>query len=180
LHAGFTQMASWSDFGRLPIETESVHHLYLASRYQLEVRVPALLPPPNQDTLPATTYRPYRQADTVTAASKQFTAASESMPSSGSANGVDAIYGTSSVLQLRSRCSLELADPASLMCSYTRDPHLRPKAAPLPPSDVASHKKQLHSLRRYKSSLDVLLAILQSGWVPCSYRMCLAVQLGTL
>jgi hypothetical protein len=26
--------------------------------------IPALLPPPSQDTLPATTYRPYRQADT--------------------------------------------------------------------------------------------------------------------
>jgi hypothetical protein len=163
---------------------------------------PALLPPPSQDTLPATTYRPYRpyrQADTdfflkylmlqiqsptcgrrpllspplavtlkkavkledlqftaaskqFTAASKQFTAASESMPSSGSANGVDAIYGTSSVLQLRSRCSLELADPASLMCSYTRDPHMRPKAAPLPFPDVLPVGMQLQAVScRYES-----------------------------
>jgi uncharacterized protein YciW len=64
------------------------------------------------------------------------------------------------------------------MCSYTRDPHLRPKAAPLPPLDVASHKKQLHSVRRYKSSLDVLLAILQSAALSSSYTTNLAVECG--
>jgi hypothetical protein len=36
-------------------------------------------------------------------------------------------------------------NPASLMCSYTRDPHLAPQAPPLPSKVVLPRKKQLNS-----------------------------------
>jgi hypothetical protein len=49
----------------------------------------------------------------------------------------------------------EVANPGSLMCSYTRDPHMAAKRPPLPPSDVPMRK------RCYRSGLSVKLGDLQ-------------------